>query len=168
MLKNLLFHKIQNLIYKNIESLNCDDACCTKIHPVWVLNPLDVYRISLESACGNWLDIVLKRLPSVYTAYHNAHCVLRQKAHHDLQGASCRRTYPQLKLSQEHVKGRPLQSPLLEHLYRSISQQSQIWAPVWSVSYLHSKMWEHHLPCGKAWKWHQYSWSCFSAAKLGY
>lgn len=38
MLKNLLFfasfHKIQNLIYKDIESLNCDDACCTKIHPV--------------------------------------------------------------------------------------------------------------------------------------
>lgn len=62
MLKNLLFfasfHKIQNLIYKDIESLNCDDACCTKIHPVWFLNPLEVSRISLDSTCGKWLDIV--------------------------------------------------------------------------------------------------------------
>lgn len=62
MLKNLLFfasfHKIQNLIYKDIESLNCDDACCTKIHPVWFLSPLEVSRISLESTCGKWLDIV--------------------------------------------------------------------------------------------------------------
>lgn len=61
----------------------------------------------------------------MYTAYRKAHCVLRQKAHHEIQGTSCRRTYPRLKLSEERVKGQPLQAPLLEQLYRSISQQSQ-------------------------------------------
>lgn len=61
MLKNLLFfasfHKIQNLIYKDIESLNCDDACCTKIHPVWFLSPLEAHRTSVEWTVHGHRDI---------------------------------------------------------------------------------------------------------------